>query len=238
MDGNLSGSNFVGNQSTPPTGGLRTGSKKGILIVLVEIFIILFLVGFVLFVLNFLKIISINSFLPQPVKQLTTNIAIGQPSIKIESEVNGYKAELINKSELIKLLDSWQTFDRPYSFGGAGSTGGKPLRNINIHLTDKFDSSKFPWTLYKDKSGKEYLSSNIKLTPDTLDLYVFISNDILSNDDQNIDNLVQRISLGTLYKMTHIPAPGEDPVKREDTITNLLKDLYSNKTIHFKVTKQ
>lgn len=212
-------------------------ASRGIKFFAFEIVAVIILIGFILGALQYLNIVDFNSFLPQPIQNITSKILIAQPSITITSKIPELSARIEDKKGLINLLNSWKTFEKPYDFGTGGSTGGKNLKKINIIITDKFDSTKFPWTLYKDKSGKEYLSSNLNLSPSTLTLYISMDKDILSEPEQRTSLHIQTITMSTIYKMTHITPLNENPTKREEEISALLKQLNS-KIIYFRVLKK
>lgn len=229
MDGNSSADNFVGN--TNPE------SKSAVKVIVIEILIIILLIGFIIGVLGFLKIIPLGSFSPPSVTSITQNIVPKNYDITASSQVTGYSVKIENKKELIDLLKSWGTFGKNYESQNEGSTQKQPVENIGVILTSTEQSGK-SGVLYKNTDGTTYLSSDLKISPKTLDVYVYISKEILNDSSKNLGAYINTTFISTLYKQTHdIQLTKTNISQRNEEIADLLKSLYSKNSIYFSVVK-
>lgn len=234
MDGNSSADNSVGNQSTPPAGGSKTAVK----VVVIEIIIVIFLIGFIFGVLGFLKIIPLGSFLPSSITSISEKITPKNYDVTASSQIAGYGVRIEDKKSLVDLLRSWNTFGKNYSSTLDGNTQNQPVEKVAVLLTSS-EQSGTSGVIYKNTDGTTYLSSNLKISPKTLSVYIFISKEILNDSSKNLGAYINTAFISTLYKQTHdIQLNKTNIDKRDKEITDLLKNLYSKNKVFFKVVKK
>ena len=120
-------------------------------------------------------------------------------NIDVVSEIPGYAVEVKNESQLIELLKNWQVFGSNMStrYGAYGSTNGKPIKKIIIHLTDEQQR-----TFAFSNNGNIYSSAETRISPEQLDVNVQLAQSILKDNSQK-NKLGQRFKahfLMAIYK--------------------------------------
>ncbi len=107
---------------------------------------------------------------------LTPPLEQVMPTFSATSEVSTYTLR-VDEDKIIDQLQNWYIYGRTYSDGTAGSTNGKYLSNINVHLTNKEQ----PIFKLRDEEGV-YVGSGYKFEDETLNLFIYVAPRRLSDN--------------------------------------------------------
>lgn len=151
------------------------------------------------------------------VKMSPTPTAIpgARGDISVSSEHPNFELVLVNKEALINEIKPWGLFGRYYSNSSLGTTA-LPLSKLEIVLTDKVQ----PETQYSNQElGGIYLSTKKTASDDRIKLMVYVSDNILSDNNRSITEKSGYVTQGVLhalYTITHARTAANDKVYLEE----------------------
>lgn len=185
--------------------------KSAARLLIVEFAALVIVVVTIFGILTYLNIIPIRSIISELfnpaeennlIEQSTTGQAITtgrdievvevEPVFKVDSEVEGKKIILRDKEGLLRKLNNWNLYGRPYNDEAAGSTNGESLKEVRLVLTNE-EQKVFS---HKDQDGI-FVGSGLKLENQTLILSIYLSPRVL-RDSQRSLNLLNQQMLFTL----------------------------------------
>lgn len=209
-----------------------------------ELSVLLVAIIFIIAILIYLKILSIDKILPflntqKHTENTNTKIEKGRiPTIAIskdikatltsESEIPGTKLSILNKDDFIAKLKEMGILGRVYAIHAGDNT---PVDTINILLTNKEQPEHKmkrvnEGTVYSSKTtfSKNIININIYLTDKSL------KDGKLSSKDKG--SLVQEAFIVALYSYAHAYDPA-DKIQKE--YVKILQDMGKNNHIYFRV---
>lgn len=222
--------------------------RNAIVLFITEAVVVLIFISGVLFVLNYVGIISlskINStlfgFLPvreegqdlngEDANSVPENIPLPtrpvdktiQGSMEVVSDIPNYQIILNNEEGLIRLLRDWDIYGNYFYDTNTAYNNAKPLSNIRIHLS----SSPQRGILLSDTQGNPYLTYNITTTEGIMDFYVNISEGTLKNEKADLGDLVTYAIITPFYKFAH-DVPVKKLEQRDQEMSELITEQLEN----------
>lgn len=226
----------------------QDGNQKSPLwITLTEAGAVIVVIGVILFVLNYLNILSLSKIMPQffgnvpsgslPSSNKTPSSTIvnnGLPEIQVVSDIKGYKLEIVNKNELMEILKNFGIYGKTYEDAAQGYTKGVPLSKIVIHLTDKYFAS----NPSKDLKGNVVASSGLRISPGTFDLFIWFPQDTLKDlKSLNDQSLADLEILRSLYRSTYLGLSQDQKKSREQYLIDYIRSHLDNNKRFFMISK-
>lgn len=186
--------------------------------------IILIIIG----ILSFLNIIPLSKINP-----ILFGWMSQEQKLVVVSDIPRYKVSINNSDDFLKLINQWNLYGKNFSIQ-SGSTENIPLKSIRIHLVsnDQFINA-------YQSNGSTYLSSSIKISRGRFDIYVYLSNNILTDNSKFPAQKNTLLAVGVITALArlneYVIYGKNDPTKN---FNEVLKKLDEDKKTYFKIEKK
>lgn len=156
--------------------------RSAAMLFIVEAVVVLLFIAGVLFVLNFVGIISLSSINSNLFGRLPVQV---EKDITVNSDRADVNVSIQNEKELIRYLEDWEIIGTPQDWGAWGSTGNQNLNKINVTLV----SEEIPENATVDGEGNIHVGSTVNMTGDTANFRVYLSDTVLNESSQSPEEL-------------------------------------------------
>ena len=246
------------NNASPSAGGNGNTNSSFFSGLGFKLIVIILVCGIILLIMNYFGILQLSKTIPQffglpssqgkrvqeSISELkrnssdlptpTINIS-SPPEIIAKSEVSGYKLNIQDKKELIDLLKSWNIYDKNHDYPGWGSTGNVPVKIVEVNFvgTDQNEN-----VISGGKDKVLITSAKIFITPEKINVNIYIAPTILSDTKINKDNMLfSQFALATLIIGQDLKKKGGYLEARQRVSDEVLVSAFKKNKIYFKLEK-